>query len=107
METQICIAAVTDEKLALRKSVKRLPIASSMSRTEHFRMKIVANSLKCNGDYVANFASKYDASDTYQYLNRYSHSSKRLTPITSIRDITARVENEDDDKVIQILVASR
>ncbi|WP_373318489.1 DUF3718 domain-containing protein [Alteromonas salexigens] len=107
VETQVCIAAVTDDKLALRKSVKQLPAARSVHRTEHFRMKSVANSLKCNGDYIANFASKYNASETYQYLNRYTRPSNRLTPTTTIRDITAKVDNGDDEKVIQILVASR
>lgn len=107
VETQVCIAAVSDDKLTLRKTVKQLPMARSVYRTEQYRMKSVANSLKCNGDYIANFARKYDASETYQYLNRYTRPSNRLTPTTTIKDITARVDNGDDEKVIKVLVASR
>lgn len=106
-ETKICMAAVTDNKRGLKQAVKELKAVGISMKREYLRMKIVANSLKCNDDYVANFANKYDASNTYQYLNRYTHPSKRLNPTTSIKDITARNESESSNKVIQILVASR
>lgn len=107
LETQTCIAAATDDKLGLRKTVRKMPMPSGVFRTEHARMKGVANGLKCNGDVIATFARKYDALITYEYLNKYTRSDLRLKPTTSIRDITARTKTGNSDRVIQVFVASR
>ena len=78
IETQVCIAAASDSKHALRTAVRQMPAAMNSNWGIHARLRQVGKALQCNGDYVANFAMKYGATSTHQYLNRYTPAANRL-----------------------------
>ena len=92
-DTKMCLAVATNNKRALQ---------SLMLRTSE-RVGSVARNLKCNNQVIANFAFKYNASETFEYLNRFTPKKyQELRSKVTIQDLAA----QDNDKTIVVLIAS-
>lgn len=60
----------------------------------------------CNNQYIGNFAKKYDAYDTFEYLDRYTNRrNKNRQSNISIRDYS-KVPEKNSEKGIVVLVTS-
>jgi hypothetical protein len=93
IETKICIAAVTNDKKSLKRKI----------RISGARVRTIARGLMCNEQIVANFAYKYNALETFGYLDRYTPKKyKANRPSVTIQDITAI-----HGKTTVVLIASK
>ena len=93
IETKICVAAVTNNKQALKRKI----------RMSGIRVRSIARSLMCNDQIVANFAYMYNASETFAYLDRYTPKKfKSNRPSVTIQDIAAI-----HGKTTVVLIASK
>jgi len=93
IETKICVAAVTNDKHALKRKIRR--------SGDHVRS--IARNLMCNDQIIANFAYMYNASETFAYLDRYTPKKyKTNRPSVTIQDITAK-----HGKTTVVLIASK
>ena len=99
--TKICMAAVTDNTEVM---ISKIRMLSRRGTALNFRSFV--NTLKCNDQYIGNFAKTYDAQNTFDYLNKYTNKSnkKRQASIT-IKDI-AYNQAKDSEKTIVVLVGS-
>lgn len=68
LETQICVAAVQNNILKYRQSVRKISNFQPLPRHNH---KIIANRLTCNDQNIASFARSFGAEDTARYISRY------------------------------------
>ena len=100
LETKTCLAAGNDEKGKLKQHIKHFPNQSNMI----ISVRQIANSLYCNNMLVANFAKKYNAHNTYAYLNRFTSLKNRIQTHTVIEDITAN--NYLPDETVYVYVSS-
>ncbi len=80
IETRLCIAAASDDSSTLKSLIRH-------SYKRHTRE--IANNFNCNGVSLARFAYDFDAKNTFEYLNRYSHSSNRVKQSVIIKDLAA------------------
>lgn len=95
-ETKICVFAGNNEKKALIKIMAR----------DRFSRKHLTNSIRCNDMFIANFAHKYSANLTFDYLKKYTRK-KNLDkiPNVTIKDILARkTDNKSTEKIILVYV---
>lgn len=100
-ETKMCVLAGSNNKLGLKRAI-RFGVRGSAINTKRFTI----NNITCNDMVMAHFAHKYDAFDTFKYLNRFT-TKKNKIPITSveIKDIAAAL-NRNDEKTKVIYVGS-
>jgi len=66
----------------------------------------IANSTQCNDMHLANFAQRYNANLTFDYLKKYTwkHNLDKATKIT-IQDIASQVtENKSEEEIILVYV---
>ncbi|TWX71365.1 DUF3718 domain-containing protein [Colwellia sp. C1TZA3] len=104
IKTKICIAVAEDNKPALKSGIRTKGSAVSTSVLS----RIVANSLTCNDLLVTAFAIKYNALETYRYLNRYTSKKNKFLPSTgTIRDISAQHNEQDNGRETLILISGR
>ena len=80
IETRLCIAAATDDSSTLKSLIRR---------TYKRHTREVANNFNCNGVSMARFAYDFNAKNTFEYLNRYSHASNRVKQSVIIKDLAA------------------
>jgi hypothetical protein len=100
--TKICLAAVTNDMNELRLNIMR---SSAGTRGVHTGARKVARTLMCNDQIVANFAYQYEASETFEYLDRYTPKKyKNKRPEVTIKDIVAK--NGQQGETIVVLIAS-
>jgi len=62
IETELCVLAGNNEKSKLKL------VMNNYSKSNRF----IANAIKCNNMIIGNFASRYEANDTANYLNKYT-----------------------------------
>ncbi|PKI17207.1 DUF3718 domain-containing protein [Colwellia sp. 12G3] len=98
IETKICVFAGSNNKLGLKHALRQ----STGSAITNNRFSV--NNITCNDMVMAHFAHKYDAFDTYSYLNRLTNSKNKI-PTTSIeiKDVSAvfNLKNEET-KIIYV-----
>ncbi|MBA6231599.1 MULTISPECIES: DUF3718 domain-containing protein [unclassified Colwellia] len=102
IETKMCVFAGNNNKDGLKKAL-RLRMMSSAINSKRFTI----NSTTCNDMAMAHFAYKYDALDTFSYLNHFT-SKKDKIPTTSveIKDIAAVFNRKNEDtKIIYVGLA--
>ncbi|MBA6349260.1 MULTISPECIES: DUF3718 domain-containing protein [unclassified Colwellia] len=101
IETKMCVFAGNNNKDGLKNAL-RLRMISSAINSKRFAV----NSVTCNDMVMAHFAHKYDALDTFSYLNHFT-SKKDKIPTTSveIKDIAA-VFNHKNEEIKIIYVGS-
>jgi len=101
-ETKMCVLAGNNEKKALKKAFKH----HSAWSTYRDSGKSLANSVLCNDLHMANFAKKYNAMTTFDYLKKYTHKHNLdKAPTVTIKDIVAReTENKSTEEIILVYV---
>jgi len=101
-ETKMCVLAGNNETKALKKVFKHHGAWSGYRDSE----KNLANSVLCNNLHMANFAKKYNANMTFDYLKKYTHKHHLdKIPTVTIKDIAARSSrNKSTEEVIIIYV---
>ncbi|MFT6910417.1 MAG: hypothetical protein ACJAS1_007146 [Oleiphilaceae bacterium] len=103
IDTKICLAAVTNDMHKLRHNIMR---SGAGNRGVHTGARKVARTLMCNDQIVANFAYKYEASETFEYLDRYTPKKYQdQRPEVTIKDIVARHGKQEETTVV--LIASK
>ena len=101
-DTKICVLAGNNEIKPLKKALKYNKVSSSYSESE----KSLVNRVFCNNLHIANFAKKYNANETFDYLKKYTrkHNLDKIPNVT-IKDIVARTsENKSTEEVILVYV---
>jgi len=99
VETKICVFAGNNNKHELKKALRK----SSWSSAK-FNQWYSANNITCNGMVMAHFSHKYDALDTFLYLNRLTIEKDKI-PATSIeiKDIAAVFNRKNEEtKIIYV-----
>ena len=96
VETQLCVLAGSNEKSKL----KQVMINYSKSN------RYIANSVRCNDMVISSFASRYEADDAANYLNKYTlPKNKDVETKVTIQDIAALpMDYNLPDKVITVYV---
>ena len=84
--TKLCVKAGSNEKFQLKRTAKRYHLG---------KMAQIANDFQCNGLSMAQFAYKYNASDTYELLERYSHQENKVGPSVTIHDVAKNTDVKD------------
>lgn len=79
LATQLCIEAANNNKSGVKHVMKML----YGDRTS----VLGVNTLRCNDLSLARFSYKYEAIDTFKYLNRISYKENRVETQTYIRDV--------------------
>lgn len=92
--TKVCVLAGSDDKARLSRS-KGYPNDSG---------RLIANTVRCNDMTIASFAKKYQAMNTFKYLNGLTKLSLReYDTSVEIQDVTtAANDNSDVVKVIYV-----
>jgi len=94
--TKMCVQAGNNEKEALKRSFRR----------EQANSNFIANTTRCNGLYIANFAQKYHANLTYDFLKKHTRKNN-LNPDTevTIKDIAFHeAKNKLSEDIILVYV---
>ncbi|WOH37065.1 DUF3718 domain-containing protein [Thalassotalea fonticola] len=94
--TKMCVLAGNNEQKALKRILRR----------HRDSEKSITNSTFCNDMYIANFAQKYNASMTFNYLKRHTYRKNldKASDIT-IKDIVTRVtEDNSAEEIILVYV---
>lgn len=92
IDSKMCLDAVTNDRSALQHSIRKSGAT----------VRWTARHLKCNDQIVANFAYRYNASDTFALLNRYTlKKDKQQRPAVTIKDLAAV-----QGKTVVVLIAS-
>ena len=94
--TRFCIAAAENDLAALRSAIKKL------SPSPHQKHKTVINSVRCNGQVAAHFAQTYIATETFDYLYKFTEKrNKKMVPYTTVEEyIASGIESKDPGVVI-------
>jgi len=94
--TKMCVQAGNNEQKALKKSLRR---------HEH-SPRTLANTTLCNGLIIANFAKKYQANMTYDYLKKhtYSRNLDKATNITIKDVVTSTSDGKLTEEIILVYV---
>ncbi|SET17634.1 DUF3718 domain-containing protein [Thalassotalea agarivorans] len=95
--TKLCIEAVKDNKYAVKRLMR------NVGTTGHnlHKAKFAANHVRCNDLPISQFAYKYGADSTANYLNKFSYGENKIgTTKVEIKDLAAT------NKTIVILVSS-
>lgn len=92
--TKVCVLAGSDNKSKLKRS-KQFSFDNG---------KAIANSVRCNDMPIASFAKKYNAMNTFKYLNRLSKPSLReYDTKIEIQDITNADSDSGSGDVVQVI----
>ncbi len=73
-ETQLCVNVGNNN----------VPDVKKVLRSLGYNQRLNINTIACNDLSLARFAFKYDASDTFKYVNRYSYGHNRVKTIVTI-----------------------
>ncbi len=94
--TRFCIAAANNDLTDLRIALKK------MSPSPHQKHKTTINSVRCNGLVAAHFAQTYLATETFEYLYKFTEKrNKEVVPHTSVEEyVLSREETKDPGIVI-------
>ncbi len=97
-KTKLCLAAVSNNKAALRYQLRHMRLPHQSTRT-------IVNSVACNDQIIANFAITYHAEDTGAYLNKFTAKKyKKQQPKVIIEDIATAKPLVDNEKVVVVLI---
>ena len=99
IETKTCVFAGNNNKIALKKALRQ-----SIKGFAYDGSRFAANNITCNNMVMAHFAHKYDALNTFSYLNALTNSKDKI-PTTSvdIKDIAAVLNRTNEDiKIIYV-----
>ena len=99
IETKICVYAGSNNKLGLKRALKQ-----STWNYGVVNRRFSVNNITCNDMVMAHFAHKYNAVDTFSYLNRLTNKKdKIITTSVDIKDIAAVWDQKDEEtKIIYV-----
>lgn len=101
IETKVCVLAGSNNKSGLIKALRQ-----SANNSVVINKRSFANNVNCNDMVMAHFAHKYEALDTFGYLNILTNGKNRITPTSvEIKDIAA-ISNRKNEKIKVIYVSS-
>ncbi|MFT6267255.1 MAG: hypothetical protein ACJAVV_000045 [Alphaproteobacteria bacterium] len=100
--TKVCMAAVTDDAELMKRQIKRL---SQNGTALSFRT--VVNLIQCNKQYIGNFAKKYNAQDTFTYLDKYTNRKNKQRQANFVIKDIAYEQTKGKAKPIVVLVSSK
>ena len=87
--TKACVAAATDQTKVMRDNLRR----ESRNRSV-LSFRTFVNLIKCNDEYIGNFARKYGAQNTFSYLDKYTNlKNRKRQPIITIKKLSYKKEN--------------
>lgn len=94
--TKMCVLAGNNEQKALRTTLRR----------HENNERNLANTTFCNGMLIANFAQKYHASKTFDYLKRHTYRGKldKATNVTIMDIATRKTDNESAEEIVLVYV---
>jgi hypothetical protein len=96
--TQICLAAATDNTEVMISNLQKLS-----RRGTSLSYRAFINSIRCNNQFIGNFAKTYNARNTFAYLNQYTNQwNKNNQSKITVEDI-AKAQNSE--KTVVVLVA--
>lgn len=101
-DTKLCVLAGNNDIKPLKKALKYHKTWSSYRESK----KGLVNRVFCNNLHIANFAKKYDANETFDYLKKYTrkHNLDKV-PTVTIKDTVARTsENKSVEEIILVYV---
>lgn len=91
--TNACVLAGSDDKARLRRS----------KDYSNYTPRDIANTIQCNNMTIASFAKKYQAMNTYSYLNKLTKLSLReYDTNVEIQDVTTAAADTSD--VVKVIV---
>jgi hypothetical protein len=100
--TRLCIAAGEGDVDGLRFQIRKL------RQSPHHQYKAIVNSIRCNGQVVAQFANVYGAQDTYEYLYRLTtKENRKKVGRTSVEDVVLERPDVSTADVIVVRVSGR
>ena len=96
IETQLCVLAGSNDKSKLNQ------VMSNYTKSKRY----IANSVRCNDMVISSFASRYNADDTANYLNKYTlPKNKEVDTKVTIQDIASLSMDYDlPEQVITVYV---
>ncbi|TPH13418.1 DUF3718 domain-containing protein [Litorilituus lipolyticus] len=96
IETKMCVYAGNNNTVKLKRAIQYHAMGSTIN-TKRFAV----NNITCNDLVMAHFAHKYDASDTFKFLNRFT-AQKNKIPTTSveIKDVAAVLNSTNEETQI-------
>ncbi|NVK54329.1 MAG: DUF3718 domain-containing protein [Alteromonadaceae bacterium] len=92
-ETQFCVSVGNNNVESMKGQLFRMGLGDALRRN--------INTLTCNGLPLAQFAFKYQAEDTFRYLNNRSSPLNRVKSSVTINDIAMTGTNAEP-KVIRV-----
>lgn len=95
-ETRLCVVAASNRLGKLKTEV------SESAHSPRYQ----ANSVRCNGASLAQFAHQYGADKTYRYLASHSMAKNKATENVTIRDLSASAASSSDE-VVYVKVSSK
>lgn len=95
-ETQFCVNVANNDIDTMRGELLRMGLGDAIIRN--------INTLTCNGLPAAKFAYKYNAADTFKYLNNRSSPSNSVKPSVTISDLA---KSEASEQPITVYVSAR
>ena len=99
IETKICVFAGSNDQSGLKNALRQSARSSAFVNNRYS-----VNTIVCNDMVMAHFAHKYDALDTFAYLNRLTKvKDKILTTSVEIKDIAAVLNRRNEEtKIIYV-----
>ncbi len=80
LETQFCVSIGNNNVEGMKGKLFRMGLGDALRRN--------INTLTCNGLPLAQFAHKYQAEDTFKYLNTRSSPANRVKSTVTINDLS-------------------
>ncbi|NMP30402.1 DUF3718 domain-containing protein [Thalassotalea sp. M1531] len=94
LETKLCVKAGNDDAKGVKRVIRQLGVKE---RRQHI------NNIACNDMSAAKFAFKYQATNTFEYLNRLSYGVNKVNPSVTIKDVANKTAKP---KVIYVSTAN-
>lgn len=92
-ETKLCVSAVNNDLDTMKGRLFRMGMGDAVRKN--------INRITCNDMSVAKFAHKYQAQDTFVYLNNRSAYSNKAKPSVTINDL-AHTETSGQPVVVYV-----
>ena len=101
LETQICIAAASNDLLAVKNAISKI---STKAKSMKGKIRQVILKITCNDMDLVKFSAIYHAVDTFGYFNKKAPRKMRLP----VNEISIKQLNANRDSELQtILVAAK
>jgi len=97
--TQICMAAANDNVRSVKLNLRKLTGGAAVS------VRPIINSLRCNNQYIGNFAKTLNAPNTFAYLDRHTYKkNKKRQAHIAIKKV-ANEDGKNKEKTVALLIS--